>query len=73
MIREMLSRLEVLTDLVEFAHERMALNSPLTAGWYNKAWPDIITNIRDSLPDDVVKEFDDERRRVKEFRRKLST
>lgn len=64
-----LLRLETLTDLVEFAKRQMEKESIFTAGWCDSKqlsdWEDIIGRLRQELPKDVVKEFDDGRARKK--------
>lgn len=64
-----LSRLEVLTDLVEFAEKQKAKESIYTNGWADptmlKKWKDSILRLRQVLPDCAVKDFDNERRRQK--------
>jgi len=60
-----LDRLEVLTDLTEFAEREQAKGSPYTAGWFNYEWYGIIASLRADLPEEVVREFDDARQRKK--------
>ncbi len=66
-----LSRLEVLTDLTEFAEQRKAAGSPYTEGWAPHIkmteWYQAIAMLRSSLPDDVVKAFDDKRNKKRRF------
>ena len=64
-MEDKLTRLEVLTDLTEFAEMRRAKGSNLTSGWANPEWYKIIANLRAMLPEEVVKEFDDARKRGK--------
>ena len=67
-----LSRLEVLTDLVEFARQQRAKGSPHIGGWADSAtvskWMQTIGYLRSALPECTVKRFDDERKRYREFR-----
>ncbi len=66
-----LSRLEVLTHLTEFAKARRKAKSPYVEGWAPHIkmaeWYKEIVQLRASLPEDVVKEFDDERERKRRF------
>ena len=66
-----LSRLELLTDLVEFARERREAGSPYTSGWADSLtvtnWMTIIGHLRTALPECAVKDFDDERERKRNF------
>ena len=66
-----LSRLEVLTDLTEFAEDRRAEGSAYVEGWapYTAMteWHKEIAMLRNSLPDDVVEKFDDKRERKRRF------
>jgi len=66
-----LSRLEVLTDLIEFAEDRRAEGSAYVEGWapYIKMteWYKEIAILRSSLPDDIVKEFDEKRERKRQL------
>jgi hypothetical protein len=66
-----LERLETLTDLVEFAEQQRASGSPHTGGWADyrtvSKWMGIIDDIRMALPECAVRDFDDERRKQKEF------
>ena len=70
-----LSRLEVLTDIVEFAKQQRAKGSPHTASWADYAtvdkWMQTIGYLRSELPECTVKRFDDERKRYREFRARL--
>ena len=70
-MEDRLSRLEVLTDLIEFAEDRRAEGSAYVEGWapYIKMteWYKEIAMLRNSLPDGKVKEFDDERERKRQF------
>lgn len=67
-----LSQLEVLLDLTEFAEQQKAKGSLLTNGWADPAtltrWRERIENLRSFLPDCLLKEFDDEREKCKQFR-----
>ena len=61
-IRMSLSRLEVLTDLVEFAESRLEVNSTRTASWcdpqtYTK-WLTDIAMLRSMIPKEDLEEFD---------------
>jgi len=62
-----LGRLEVLTDLVEFAQKQTAKGSPHTSGWADDVtltnWQIQIGGLRASLPECAVTEFDNERKR----------
>jgi hypothetical protein len=58
-----LSRLEVLTDFIEFGEKQMAKGSPYTAGWFNYDWYKDIEMLRKSLPIDIVERFDEKRER----------
>ena len=59
-----LSRLQVLTDLVEFANQQLKKGSNYTVGWANlPKWNEDIDDLRASLPNCVVEEFDEQRRR----------
>ena len=64
--RSLLCKLEVLTDLVEFAERRIAVNSQHTSGWADPttlvSWAERIGSIRNALPKDVLEEFDEERK-----------
>ena len=66
-----LSRLEVLTDLVEFAEQRRAEGSLYTGGWADSytvsKWMETIGYLRVALPECAVKCFDEERRRKREL------
>ena len=66
-----LSRLEVLTGLIELAQQQIAKGSPHTAGWADdrtvKRWMKIINSIRTALPECAIKDFDDARKKQKEF------
>ena len=62
-----LVRLETLTDLVEFAKQQKAKGSTFTAGWagyheMNK-WQETIGYLRTVIPDNILKGFDNERKR----------
>ena len=71
-----LSKLEVLTDLCEFAEKQRAEGSLFTDGWADGAtvtkWQETIGYLKAALPDCAVKDFENERRRQKEFRERLS-
>ena len=62
-----LSKLEVLTDLTEFAKKQRAKGSPYTDGWADSAtvtkWMETIGYLRTVLPKCAVKDFDDFRKR----------
>ena len=61
-----LSRLEVLTDLIEFANQRIERGSNYTYGWADlKRWNQDVKNLRASLPKCAVEEFDERRKRQK--------
>ena len=64
-----LNRLEVLTDLTEFAEKQSAKGSPYVGGWADHGdmtkWYKEIVKLRAVLPEEVVKEFDDARQRSK--------
>ena len=66
-----LSRLEVLTDLVEFAQQQRIKGSPYTNSWADSTtvtnWMETIGYLRTALPECAVKDFDNERKRQKEF------
>jgi len=66
-----LSRLEVLTDLIEFAEDRRAEGSAYVEGWAPDIkmteWYKEIALLRNSLPDDKVKAFDENRERKQRF------
>ena len=66
-IKHLLSRLEVLTDLTEFAEQQMRERSPYVAGWYNAEWYKEIAQLRTALPEDTVQEFDNARNRKQRF------
>ena len=58
------SRLEVLTDLVEFANQQLKAGSNYTYGWANLTkWNKDIDDLRSSLPKCVVEELDERRKR----------
>lgn len=71
-----LSRLEVLTDLCEFAEKQRAEGSLFTDGWADGAtvtkWRETIGYLKTALPKCVVEDFENGRRRQKEFRVRLS-
>lgn len=65
-LNSILGRLEVLTDLTEFADKQNAKKSNFTAGWcppeqYMK-WVSEIYALRQALPKEVLKDFDEERK-----------
>jgi len=64
-------RLEVLTDLVEFAQQQNAKGSPYTSGWADDMtltnWQIQIGGLRAALPECLVKDFDNERKRKRDF------
>ena len=62
-MEDKLDRLETLTYLVEFGETQQAKGSPYTGGWFNYDWYKEIAVLRDSLPIDIVAEFDDKRAR----------
>ncbi len=66
-IKHLLSRLEVLTDLTEFAEKQRAMRSPYVDGWANDEWYKEIAQLRTALPDDTVQEFDNARNRKQRF------
>lgn len=72
-----LSKLEVLTDLTEFAEQQLARGSLLTSGWADPItltrWREQIGNLRSFLPECLLREFDDERKKRKEFRTRLKS
>ena len=65
--RPLLLKLEVLTDLTEFALSRMEAGSSLTASWCSvdqlAIWQERIGAIRSMLPEEEVEKFDDDRKR----------
>ena len=72
MIATLKSRLEVLTDLLEFYNDRVQAGSTLASGW---ASPDIwlrdIALLREKLGENCpgyIEEFDNERKRAREYR-----
>ena len=71
-----LSRLEVLTDLLEFAAERRAAGSLYTDGWADyqtvTKWREIVGYLRTALPDCAVRCFDEDRERKKAFIKRVS-
>ena len=59
-----LSRLEVLTDLIEFANQQIERGSNLTRGWADlDKWNRDVMNLRAFLPKCEVEEFDERRKR----------
>ena len=66
-----LSRLEVLTNLIEFAEEQRAKGSPYTDSWADSTtitnWRTTIGYLRTALPKCAVEDFDNERNRQGEF------
>lgn len=67
-----LSRLQVLTDLCDFAEHQMARGSQRTAGWARtKEWRETITYLKAALPDCVVEGFENERKRHREYQERL--
>ena len=61
-----LSRLQVLTDHVEFAEQQLKKGSIYTMGWADlKKWKADIIDLRNRLPECVVKGFDNERKKNK--------
>ena len=62
-----LSRLEVLTDLLEFAKQQKAKGSSLTASWADSAtvdkWIESIGYLRTALPKCAVEDFDNGRKK----------
>ena len=68
---EELDRLDRLTYLTEFAEQQRASGSPHTGGWADhrtvSKWMKEINDIRTALPECAVKDFDNERKRQKEF------
>jgi len=70
-----LSRLEVLTYLAELAQQQRAKGSPHTDGWADSRtvtkWIETIGGLRMALPECAVKDFDDARKRQKEFTAKI--
>ena len=72
MYREDINKLDVVTYLLEFADQQRAAGSPHTGGWADLGnetrWIKTRDAIRNRLPESVIKEFDDERRRLKDFR-----
>ena len=70
-----LNRLEVLTDLIEFAQQQRAKGSPHTASWADAGsvtkWQIQIGGLRTALPKCAVEDFDNERQRQKEFTSKI--
>ena len=67
-----LSRLQVLTDLCEFADRQMAKGSPRTAGWARvKEWRKTIDDLKAALPKCVVEDFENERERYREYQERL--
>ena len=66
-MEDKISRLEVLTDLTEFAEKQEAKGSPYTGGWADPItmtkWYKKIASIREDLPKKVILEFDDARKR----------
>ncbi len=70
-MEDRLSRLGVLTHLTEFAEARREAKSPYVEGWAPHIkmteWYKEIAQLRASLPEDIVKEFDDERERKRRF------
>ena len=71
-MQHLISRLEALTDLTEFAEQRRAKGSPYVAGWENtKAWKKTIEYLRSVIPEDVLEEFDDYRKRKRDMFSKM--
>ena len=75
MIATIKSRLEVLTDLLDFYNNRVQAGSTLTGGW---ASPDIwlrdIAHLREMLKEHCpgyIEKFDAERKRQREFTKRL--
>ena len=75
MIATIKSRLEVLTDLLDFYNNRVQAGSTLTGGW---ASPDIwlrdIAHLREMLKEHCpgyIEEFDNDRKAKREYRAKL--
>ena len=70
-----LTRLEALTYLVEFADQQRKKGSPYTSGWADyhtvKRWEKTIAHLREIIPNDDLREFDDYRRRKKEMFAKM--
>ena len=62
-MEDKLDRLETLTYFIEFGENQMAKGSPYTSGWFNYDWYKTVEELRASLPADVVKEFDENRKR----------
>jgi len=71
-----LGRLEVLTDLIEFAEQQMAKGSPYTAGWADSVtttkWMETIGNLRTVIPKCAVENFDDFRKRKRDFIKQIN-
>jgi len=70
------SRLEVLTDLLEFYNDRVQAGSTLTRNWASPdVWLRDIAHLREMLREHqpgFIEQFDAERKRNKEFRAKLA-
>ena len=68
-----LTRLEVLTDLVEFAEKQLKKGSPWVMGWSNlEKWKSDIIILRDKLPNCTLEEFDDFRKRKRDFIKQIN-
>ena len=69
------SRLEVLTDLLEFYNDRVQAGSTLTSGWASPdVWLRDIAYLRELLREHqpgYVEKFDGERKEAREYRAKL--
>ena len=75
MIATAKSRLEVITDLLEFYNDRVQAGSILASGWANPdVWLRDIAYLRELLREHCpgyIEDFDNERKKAREYRAKL--